>query len=87
MSTSLDKLNEIVLNKILTDTEINDLVKELRPIVIKELKEKMLKAIKNYSWEEAIQETLGDMDYDIARSFLKKIEFGIKLKPTKKVKK
>ena len=87
MSTSLDKLNEVILGKILTDAEINNLVKELRPVVVKELKEQMLKTIKDYDWTEAVHETINDMDYDIARSFLKKIDFNITLKPTKKEKK
>ncbi len=87
MSTSLDKLNEIILGKILTDAEINNLVKELRPVVVKELKEQMLKTIKDYDWTDAVHETINDMYYDIARSFLKKIDFNITLKPTKKEKK
>jgi predicted translin family RNA/ssDNA-binding protein len=58
-----DKLNEIILGKILTDAEINNLVKELRPVVVKELKEQMLKTIKDYDWTEAVHETINDMDY------------------------
>lgn len=85
MSTSLDKLSEVLLSKMITEKDMDVLVKELKPVVLASLRKEMETAIKNYDLTEAVDEAFREYSWTLAEKLLKQV--NITLTPKSKEKK
>lgn len=83
MSTSIDKMTEVLIEKVLSKSDIDKLVKELKPAVLKELRDKVTKEISKYNFSNAISDALSENAYYMAQQLIKTTE----IVPKKKVKK
>lgn len=87
MTTTVDKITEVLLDKVLTKEDLDKLANKLKPVFLAELEKNLIKVSKDFIDEELLRDALDDRALDFANDLVNQVTVSLSLKKPKAKKK